>query len=362
MATSHFYKDVVPFSAIVAAEFSIVVLSILFKLASAEGLSYYIFVTYTYALSTLILLPLAYMNFHRATGLPSFNWSLLKKLFLLGLLGFLMQLCGFTGIEHSSPTLASALSSLTPTFTFILAVIFRMEKVALRSSTTIAKIMGTMVSISGALVVVLYKGPAILSVPSLSPSPSLSLNNPLRSSQTNWILGGLLLTTSNLLNSVVFIIQTHIIKSYPAELIVVFLYNLFATLVSVPVSLLAETKLSAWKLRLDILLVAILCSGFFTTFSFVVHTWGIHLKGPVYVTSFKPLSIAIAAAMSVIFLGDDLYLGSVVGAVILTTGFYAVIWGKAKEEEVDDLHEDCGFGSLGPSSDAKTPLLPSFKT
>uniref|UniRef100_A0A7N2KZM9 WAT1-related protein n=1 Tax=Quercus lobata TaxID=97700 RepID=A0A7N2KZM9_QUELO len=87
----------------------------------------------------------------------------------------------------------------------------------------------------------------------------------------------------------------------------------------------------------------------------VVHTWGLHLKGPVYVSIFKPLSIAIAAAMSFIFLGDALYLGSIIGAIILSIGFYAVIWAKAKE----DLSEDSFCGSPGPSSDRKSPLLDS---
>lgn len=40
-----------------------------------------------------------------------------------------------------------------------------------------------------------------------------------------------------------------------------------------------------------------------------VHTWALHLRGPVYVAMFKPLSIAIAAAMGVVILGDTLYLG-----------------------------------------------------
>ena len=44
-------------------------------------------------------------------------------------------------------------------------------------------------------------------------------------------------------------------------------------------------------------------------FGVLVHTWGLHIKGPVYVALFKPLSIAIAAVMGFIFLGDDLYLG-----------------------------------------------------
>ncbi|KAJ7974535.1 WAT1-related protein [Quillaja saponaria] len=320
MAWRQCYQDVVPFSAMVAAECCLVCLNILFKLASLNGLSYYVFIVYTYVLSTLVLLPFAYINFRRSTGLPSFKWSLLNRIFLLGLLG--------------------------------------MEKVAIRSSSTQAKIMGTIVSISGALLVVLYKGPIILSTPSLSPSPSLSLHYPLQSSQTNWILGGLLLTAGYLLLSVCYIVQTQAIKSYPAELIVVLLYNLCGIFISAPACLLAETNWSAWKLSPDISLVAILYSGSIAIFATVAHAWGMHLKGPVYVTSFKPLSIAIAAAMSVIFLGDDLHLGSVVGAVILSAGFYAVIWGKVKEE---DLHEDYECDSLGSSYNAKTPLLPSFK-
>uniref|UniRef100_A0A2N9FKY4 WAT1-related protein n=1 Tax=Fagus sylvatica TaxID=28930 RepID=A0A2N9FKY4_FAGSY len=230
-----------------------------------------------------------------------------------------------------------------------------MEILALRScSITQAKIMGTIASISGALVVVFYKGPTIISASPESPSPSLL---PLDSSQTNWIIGGLLLAAEYLLLSIWFIVQTQVMKSYPAELIVVFLYNLCGTIISAPVCLLAEGNLSAWRLRPDIALVAIIYSGFASSFSTVVHTWGLHLKGPVYVSNFKPLSIAIAAAMTVIFLGDALYLGSVIGAIILSIGFYAVIWAKAKEE----LKEEYCCGSLGSSSDGKTPLLDSYK-
>lgn len=46
-----------------------------------------------------------------------------------------------------------------------------------------------------------------------------------------------------------------------------------------------------------------------SSFGISVHTWGLHVKGPVYVALFRPLSIAIAAVMGVIFLGDALYLG-----------------------------------------------------
>ncbi len=46
-----------------------------------------------------------------------------------------------------------------------------------------------------------------------------------------------------------------------------------------------------------------------------------------------------------------------IGAIILTMGFYAVIWAKAKEE----LRDDHCCNSLGSSSDDKTPLLDRYK-
>lgn len=49
---------------------------------------------------------------------------------------------------------------------------------------------------------------------------------------------------------------------------------------------------------------------FCTGLSSLVHTWGLHVKGPLYISMFKPLSIAIAACMSAIFLGDALYFGT----------------------------------------------------
>lgn len=51
----------------------------------------------------------------------------------------------------------------------------RMEKLALRSSSTQAKIIGTIVSISGAMLVVLDRGPTILSTTSSSAPLVLSL-------------------------------------------------------------------------------------------------------------------------------------------------------------------------------------------
>lgn len=51
---------------------------------------------------------------------------------------------------------------------------------------------------------------------------------------------------------------------------------------------------------------------------------------------------------------------SVIGSVIISIGFYAVIWGKAKEETTKD-ETDFTSSIGGSSSDSKVPLLQSLK-
>ncbi|KAJ4834622.1 hypothetical protein Tsubulata_014945 [Turnera subulata] len=215
-------------------------------------------------------------------------------------MGIVAQLVGFKAVEYSSPTLASAMSNLVPAFTFTLALIFRMERLAIKSCSTQAKIVGTLVSISGALVVVLYKGPVIISISSTTPSiPFIGLRAPpLRTGSWEFLFSTwyiILVCASMFLeihslscfqkfhlmswesserkcNTIVgldFVLQAQVMKVYPAELIGV--------------------------------VSSCLCLG--------IRTWAVRLKGPVYMAMFKPLSIAIAAFMSFIFLGDPLHLG-----------------------------------------------------
>lgn len=49
-------------------------------------------------------------------------------------------------------------------------------------------------------------------------------------------------------------------KEYPDELTVVFFYNVTATIVATTVGLFTEPNASAWKIRLDMSLLSIVCS------------------------------------------------------------------------------------------------------
>ncbi|KAB2045386.1 hypothetical protein ES319_D01G157800v1 [Gossypium barbadense] len=198
------------------------------------------------------------------------------------------QLCGYAGIEYSSPAMATAMLNLVPAFTFILAIVCRMEKHEWRSTSSQAKVLGTTISILGAFVVTFYKGPTILRLP----------HQLLSSPQINWVLGGLLLAVEAFINSAWYVIQTLVLKKFPAVLTVMFYLCFFNAILSAIYSLFLVKDLSAWKLRPNIGLVAILYSAIVaTTFRISLCSWCLWKVGPQYVSMFKPLAIIFAAVM-----------------------------------------------------------------
>ncbi|XP_047963358.1 WAT1-related protein At3g28050-like isoform X2 [Salvia hispanica] len=255
----------------------------------------------------------------------------------------LLDMTSYSGVNYSSPTLSTAMLNLVPAFAYILAIIFRLEKVDFRRLSTMAKSLGTVVSISGAFVVTFYNGPAILNTPLTSGSLThLSL-----SSTQNWVLGGFLLASGAFAVASWCILQAFILKMYPAEMIVVAFYCLFVTIQSSVVTLIAVRDASIWRIDTRIGLYAILFSAIINiACRLYVTSWCIWKKGPLFVALFKPLAIVVAVIIGVIFMKETLYLGSLVGAFVLVVGFYAVIWGKSKEEKINNDTQSSNYQAL----------------
>lgn len=353
MGVKAWLSGMVPIAAMVMVECLDVGLTTLSKAAMSRGMDRFVFVVYSNAFASLILFSISFIFLR--TKRPPLSFSLLCKFFLLSLAGItVMQNCVFTGVSYGSPTLGSAMSNLIPAFTFLLAVAFRLENLDLRSSRSLIKILGTLVSISGALIVTLYKGPPILA--GLIKSPSISSNDHLQKTANNWVIGGLFFAMAGLSISVWNIFQAPILRRYPSEITIVSFFTLFGAIQCAAVALIAVKDSNAWKLRPDFELITIIYSAVFGgVVSFGVQTWCIKRKGPVFVAIFKPLGIGIAAIMGVIFLGDTLYIGSVIGAIIIVTGFYGVMWAQTKEGEKGEAQEVDGL----PSTSEKAPLLQS---
>ncbi|MFS7998382.1 hypothetical protein Hanom_Chr12g01153211 [Helianthus anomalus] len=117
-----------------------------------------------------------------------------------------------------------------------------MEKVHLQSYTSHVKIVGTLLSISGAIIATVYTGPSLLST---------SMN-------TDWIIGGILLACQYFLLSFCLIAQAKIMSEYPVVLVVVFVLNISGLFIAGLAALIMARDLEAWKLRLDVVLATIL--------------------------------------------------------------------------------------------------------
>ncbi|KAI3503412.1 hypothetical protein L1887_31853 [Cichorium endivia] len=296
-------EDVLPFVAmliIICLDMSLITIV---KSAMNGGMNSFVYVVYHNALGTLILLPFFIIHIFRNVARPPLTFHILLRFFILGLLGIcLFQVLLYIGVGYSSPTMASAISNLSPGNTFLLAVAFRMEKINLRRSTSRAKLFGTIIAISGAM--------------------------------------------------------TATAREYPDQFTIVFFFCLFGTIQSTVLVFILERNPKAWVVQPGIGMVAVAFGAVFSTvFRSTVVTWCLKKKGPVFVAMFNPLSIVIASAMGVTFLGDSLHLGSAIGAVIVAAGFYSVMLGQAKEKKMD---ADLGVADHEPeSSNPTTPLLSS---
>ncbi|MCD7445912.1 hypothetical protein HAX54_024612 [Datura stramonium] len=335
-----------PFVAMVVQQLAQVGLMEAAKMAMSTGITTFAFTFYSSAFSTIILIPLSFFVHRSAIPplLPTFRYGF----FLLGIMGFLMQTVGFLGLKYSSPLLSSAILQLTPGFTFILAVILRIEKFEYKSLSTVAKSVGTLTSIIGALVATLYKGPQVFG----SPLNSLltTLHFLLLNQSSTWVIGGLLMIITSVITSAFIISQALVLKKYPAELIVMLFYSCCVTILCGAFALATERNWNSWSLSPRSRVMALLYSSFFgNVFQVSISLWCVKKRGPLFVVMFHPLSVVIAMVLS-IFLGETIYIGSVVGSTIIVVGFYSVLWGKSKERKMEER-------SLGSNSNNIMPLL-----
>ncbi|KAK7353300.1 hypothetical protein VNO80_18744 [Phaseolus coccineus] len=330
-------KELGVVTAILTSQLMDVIVNTLSKAAMKKGMNNFVFVMYSNAFAASSLFLFTFI-FCRKRTLPPLSYNILAQLCVIGLFSCSNQLLKYFGIAYTSPTLASAMSDLIPAFTFILAIIFRMEKLDWKAYSSWAKSIGTFVSIAGALIMSLFKGQAVIN--NYQPFKSFH-GKRFVSVQYEWVLGAVFLVASSFLLSVNFILVKRILREYPSEPVVVLIRLTLTSILSVPAALISEKDLKALRLGFNMELIAIGCSAIFVlSFGGVIYTWAIGKTGPVYVAMFNPLEIIFAVILGTIFLGDSLYVGSVIGAGIVVIGFYAVLWGKT-QEKVDEESTVC---------------------
>ncbi|KAE8690805.1 Detected protein of unknown function [Hibiscus syriacus] len=290
-------SEMAPFTAMVMVEACTIALTVLAKTAITAGMSPFVFVVYTNAVGSLLLLPFSLVFHPERTDQSLFTFPLLVRIFLLGL-------TGTTKADWSS-------------------------------TSSQAQVIGTLVSVIGAIAVELYKGPFIRksffqgNYHQLQQEPTFFV---FYSAPDRWVLGGVLLAAASLSVSIWNIIQAGTVKLYPQVMKVASFYSLVGTSVSGLLFVDGE-RLKYLEIETQTRPLTRYFDFFGSIIRSNVHLACTRMKGPFYVPMFKPFGIVFATAFGVTFCTNSLHYGSVMGTLIIGAGYYTMMWGQIKEEE-----------------------------
>lgn len=304
----------------------------IFTVASFNsGMCRFVFIVYRNAFAALALAPFAFI-FERKIR-PKMTLPVFLQIMALGFMEPVIDQ-GFTflGMQYTSASFASAVVNAVPSVTFVLALILRLERVNVKEVRSLAKVIGTLVTFGGALLMTLYKGPQI----NLFYSPNTThQQDGVHSPQglKHWVSGTLFLLLGCVAWSSFIILQSITLKRYPAELSLSSLVCLSGALQAGVVTLVAthQSGLGSWALGWDFRLYGPLYTGVVTSgITYYVQGLVLQSKGPVFFTAFNPLCMIITSALGSFIFAEQLHLGSIIGAIIIALGLYSVVWGKGK--------------------------------
>ncbi|GLT95685.1 hypothetical protein SLE2022_133530 [Rubroshorea leprosula] len=318
-----------PYIAMISLQFGYAGMNIITKVSLNRGMSHYVLVVYRHAFATAVIAPFALILERKVR--PKITFPIFMQIFVLGLLGPVIdQNFYYAGLKFTSPTFSCALSNMLPAMTFVMAVLCRMEKVDMKKVRCQAKMVGTIVTVAGAMLMTLYKGHVI----NFFWSSHIQTHSAPDTAATDkdWLKGSILLIFATLAWSSFFILQAVTLKRYSAQLSLTSLVCFMGTLQSMVVTFVMEHKSSVWTIGWDMNLLAAAYAGIVSSgIAYYVQGLVMQKRGPVFVTAFSPLMMIIVSIMGSFILAEKIYLGGVLGAILIVIGLYSVLWGKYKE-------------------------------
>ncbi|GJN01151.1 hypothetical protein PR202_ga18391 [Eleusine coracana subsp. coracana] len=264
----------------------------LVKVAMDGGMNPLVLVTLQQLTASIFLTPIAYFKERAA----------------------LRQYMIFVGLRYTTATFVTAFSNIAPVLTFLLAVATRSEALNLKSKTGMAKLVGTLVSLGGAMVLTLYKG--------VTPHPRRAAASAAAASG-----GGARRLITRQVDA------GH--AGHPREL------RLPLLLVPAPrpprqkvaaVGLCTQRTISPWIISSKFQILTVLYAGIVGCgISFRAANMVHREEGAVFVAAFIPVVQIIVSVIDFCILHEQLYLGSVLGSVLVIGGLYLLLWGKRQE-------------------------------
>ncbi|KAG6725754.1 hypothetical protein I3842_02G046900 [Carya illinoinensis] len=336
-----------PVAVMVAVTFALSIVNLLLKKVLNEGMNKLIIVTYRQSISAIFLAPIAY--FWERKSRSELTARILCQLFFSALVGVtLTQYSFLLGLQYTPATYACAFLNMVPVNTFLLALPFGLEKVRMKTKGGKAKMLGSLVCIAGVLVLTLYKGKSLN-----KPQFQATTHKPNRAEQmvsantVRWAIGSLLLAAGSLLWSSWFLLQARIGKRYPYQYSNIAFLNLFGAIQSAILSFIIEKDLAMWILKGRLEILSVIYSVFVVEHGmvgsglcYVAMSWCVNQRGPLFTSAFTPLIQIFVGLFDFSILHDQIYLGSILGSLLVVIGMYVLLWGKSNDKQDQAAEED----------------------
>ncbi|KAH7536610.1 hypothetical protein FEM48_Zijuj03G0003000 [Ziziphus jujuba var. spinosa] len=293
-SSSNFIESSKPYFAMISLQFGYAGMNIITKVSLNRGMSHYVLVVYRHAFATAIIAPFAF--FFERKAQPKITFPVFMQIFILALLG--------------------------------------MEKVNMKKVRCQAKVVGTAVTVAGAMLMTLYKGPVVEMIWTKHIHPRKSyVTDTTGTGEKHWFLGSIFLIIATLAWASLFVLQNKALNTYKNhQLSLTSMVCFVGTLQATAVTFVMEHDPSVWKVGWDMNLLAAAYAGIVTSsISYYVQGLVMKKRGPVFATAFSPLMMIIVAIMGSFILAEKIFLGGVLGAVLIVIGLYSVLWGKHKE-------------------------------
>ncbi|XP_054800726.1 WAT1-related protein At1g25270-like isoform X3 [Prosopis cineraria] len=269
--------------------------NVLFKLAINDGMSMRIATAYRLLFASAFTLPLALL-FERN-----------KRPKLTRRLMFMEFLCGLFGLERLNLGTAGGK----------------------------AKILGTIIGLSGAALLTFFKGFEVHIWPSqinLLHHDQNEIVSPADHSEKQRLLGVLCSILSCFSFAFWLIVQAHMGEDCPSYLSSAALMSIMGAIQATLFALCVDRDWDKWKLGWNVRLLTVSYAGIVTSGLVVmIIAWCVQMRGPLFTSVFQPLMLVVVAIAASLTLNEKLYLGSVLGSFLIVCGLYIVVWGKSQE-------------------------------
>lgn len=206
--------SLVPLILLILVQLAYAWMNITSKLSILGGMNPLILVAYRQIFGAVSIAPFAYWI--ERDKVPRMTKRIMIQILLSSLTGVTgSQILYFIGLKYSTPIIACALTNLDTAFTFVLAILFRQENLGIKKKSGVAKVVGTVLCIGGAVVLSFYHA-KVIDVPESRVHWNYAeklehghLN--FSAAQSTSLLGPVLLILNALVWSLWFIIQVSII-------------------------------------------------------------------------------------------------------------------------------------------------------